>query len=282
MQSKYKIRLLKANLIAAAGVLAAWSLSATPVVALALWVSFGWLVITALLLDFSHRYSHGLTWQVIPGALLLGLIATAPERHGLLVWAWAAVFMLPQPRWTFMFNASAAALGWILITPEQSIAERALMLILLGILGMLALSRARQLIDMNGAIRQRSRLIPGANFWAGEQLLRDLPREQTRAEREAIHAELIVLKVKRRQLWATAKRLCSLAYPFENTYRLNNTCLATLMLSRSPQEAALRRKQLQAALADNVASHYLPLIDIEPATLSLDRLCHAPMTRSTT
>ncbi|PRY63984.1 hypothetical protein B0H98_107129 [Vreelandella songnenensis] len=282
MQSKYKIRLLKANLFAAASILAAWSLSATPVVALALWVSFGWLFITALLLDFSHRYSHGLPWQVVPGALLLGLIATDPQRHSLLVWAWAAVFMLPQARWAFMFNTSAAVFSWVLIMPGLNIAEGVLMLTLLGILGVLALSRARQLVDMNGAIRQRSRLIPGANFWAGEQLLRDLPREQTRAEREVIYAELLVLKVKRRQLWATAKKLCSLTYSFENTYRLNNTTLATLMLSRSPQEASLRRKQLHAALTDNIASHYLALIDIEPTTLTLNQLCHAPVPGSAT
>ncbi len=122
MQSKYKIRLLKANLFAAASVLAVWSLSAPPAAALVLWLSLSWLFFTALLLDFSHRYSNGLPWQVVPGALLLGLTATAPERHSLLIWAWAAVFMLPQVRWAFMFNASAAALSWVLVAPMLSIA----------------------------------------------------------------------------------------------------------------------------------------------------------------
>lgn len=157
-----------------------------------------------------------------------------------------------------------------------------MMLMLLAILGILALSRARQLVDMNGAIRQRSRLIPGVNLWAGEQLLRDLPREQTRSEREVIHAELFILHVKRHQLWATAKKLCELTYSFENAYRLNNTTLVTLMLSRSAQEATLRRQQLQAAFPDKVCSHHLPLIDIEPATITLKQLSELPQTRSST
>lgn len=152
------------------------------------------------------------------------------------------------------------------------------MLLLFILLSLLALSRARQLVDMNGAIRLR--LIPQVNLWAGEQLLRDLPREQTRAEREAIHAELVIFQVKRHQLWSMAKKLCALTYTFENAYRLNGTTLATLMLSRSPQEAALRRKQLHAALPDSVFSHSLPLIDIEPANLTLDELSPPSYQRS--
>ena len=282
MQSKYKIRLLKANLFAASGVLAAWSLSAPPLAALMLWLSLSWLCITALLLDFSHRHSYGLPWQVVPGVLLLGMIAVAPERHSLLIWAWAAVFMLPQARWAFIFNACAATLSWMLLAPMLNLPEWGLMLFLLAILGVLALAKARQLVDMNGAIRQRSRLIPGVNLWAGEQLLRDLPREQTRSEREAIHAELFILQVKRHQLWSTAKKLCELTYSFENAYRLNNTTLVTLMLSRSAQEAAIRRQQLQAAFSDNAFSHHLPLIDIEPSAVTLEQLGKLPKARSLT
>ncbi|MBE0463288.1 MAG: hypothetical protein ACTIDY_12500 [Halomonadaceae bacterium] len=282
MQSKYKIRLLKASLFAAAAVLAIWTLTAPPMAALLLWLSVGWLSITALLLDFSHRYSHGLPWQVLPGALLLGLIAAAPERHSMLIWAWAAMFMLPQTRWILAFNVIAALFSWVLIAPQLSLPEGGLMLLLFILLSLLALSRARQLVDMNGAIRQRLRLIPKVNLWAGEQLLRDLPREQTRSEREAIHAELVVFQVKRHQLWSMAKKLCALTYTFENAYRLNGTTLATLMLSRSPQEAALRRKQLHAALPDSVLSHSLPLIDIEPANLTLEELSHPSCQRSPT
>ncbi|MGP8290703.1 hypothetical protein ACT3OH_10635 [Vreelandella zhanjiangensis] len=280
MQSKYKIRLLKASLLAAAAALATWTLTAPPMATLLLWLSVGWLSITALLLDFSHRYSHGLPWQVLPGALLLGLIAAAPERHNMLIWAWAAMFMLPQTRWILTFNVIAALFSWALIAPQLSLPEGGLMLLLFTLLSLLALSRARQLVDMNGAIRQRLRLIPQVNLWAGEQLLRDLPREQTRSEREAIHAELVIFQVKRHQLWSMAKKLCALTYTFENAYRLNGTTLATLMLSRSPQEAALRRKQLHEALPDSVFSHSLPLIDIEPANLTLEDLSPPSCQRS--
>ncbi|MGO2878795.1 MAG: hypothetical protein ACTIDT_02430 [Halomonas sp.] len=278
MQSKYKIHLLRANLLAAAAALAFWTLGAQPMAILLLWLSVSWLCITALLLDFSHRHSRGLPWQVLPGLLLLGLIASAPEQHDMLIWAWAAIFMLPQARWILVLNAMAALLSGALIAPQLSFPAGGLIVLLLGILCLLAVSSARQLVDMNGAIGQRLRLIPKVNLWAGEQLLRDLPREQTRSEREAIYAELFILQVKRRQLWPTAKKLCELTYSFENTYRLNSTTLAALMLSRSPQEATRRRTQLQAALPENVVSHHEPLMDIEPSTLTLEHLCNTPKT----
>ncbi|MEC8901488.1 MAG: hypothetical protein VYB92_06565, partial [Pseudomonadota bacterium] len=110
MQSKYKISLLRASLLAAAVALALWTPMAPPAAALLLWLSVGWLFITALVLDFSHRRSPGLPWQMLAGTLLLGLIAAAPERHALLIWAWGAVFMLPQHRWAAIFNACAAML----------------------------------------------------------------------------------------------------------------------------------------------------------------------------
>ena len=81
MQSKYKISLLRASLLAAAVALALWTPMAPPAAALLLWLSVGWLFITALVLDFSHRRSPGLPWQMLAGTLLLGLIAAAPEMH---------------------------------------------------------------------------------------------------------------------------------------------------------------------------------------------------------
>ena len=50
MQNKYKIRLLRANLFAAALALASWTYMAQPAAALVLWLSVGWLFVTALLL----------------------------------------------------------------------------------------------------------------------------------------------------------------------------------------------------------------------------------------
>jgi hypothetical protein len=280
MQSKYKIRLLRANLLAAAVALALWTPATPPAAALALWLSVGWLFITALMLDFSHRRSQGLPWQIVPGALLVGLIATAPERHGILIWAWAAMLMLPQNKWVAAFNLSAALVSSVMVAAHLDEPAFILLLCSLGILGLLALSSAQQLIDMNGAIRQRLRLIPGLNLWAGEQLLRDITREQTRCEREGIHAEVFILHIKRHQLWPTAQKLCELTYDFENVYRLSSTSLVTLILSRSPKEAAQRRSLLLANLPDNITSEYIELIDIEPATLSVCEMSKLPAERA--
>ena len=279
MQSKYKTRLLRANLLAAALALALWTPVTPPTAALALWLSVGWLLITALLLDFSHRRSRGLPWQIVPGALLLGLIATAPERHGILIWAWATMLMLPQNSWVAAFNLSAALISAIMVAPLLDAPAFILLICSLLVLGLLALSRAQQLIDMNGSIRQRLRLIPGLNLWAGEQLLRDISREQTRCEREGVHAELFILHVKRHQLWPTAQKLCELTYDFENVYRLNSTALVTLILASSPKEASQRRSLLLTDLPDNIESEHLALIDIEPATLSLDEISKLPAER---
>lgn len=279
MQSKYKIRLLRANLLAAAVALALWTPATNPTTALVLWLSVGWLFITAVMLDFSHRRSRGLPWQALPGALLVGLIAAAPERHSILIWAWAAMLMLPQKSWVMAFNLSAALLSSVMVAPVLSTPEFLLLLCSMLILGLLALSRAQQLIDINGSIRQRLRLMPGLNLWAGEQLLRDMTREQTRCEREGIHAEVFILHVKRHQLWTTAQKLCELTYDFENVYRLNSTILVTLMLSRSPKEAAQRRARLLAGLPDNTTSEHLELIDIEPATLTVFEMSKLPTER---
>ncbi|HSP31480.1 MAG TPA: hypothetical protein VLO13_05660 [Halomonas sp.] len=279
MQSKYKIHLLRANLLAAAVALALWTPATPPAAALVLWLSVGWLFITALMLDFSHRRSRGLPWQVVPGALLVSLIAAAPERHGILIWAWAAMLMLPQSSWVAAFNLSAALISSVMMAPQLDGPAFILLLCSLLVLGLLALSRAQQLIDMNGSIRQRLRLIPGLNLWAGEQLLRDITREQTRCEREGIHAEVFILHVKRHQLWPIAQKMCELTYDFENVYRLNSTTLVTLMLSRSPKEAAHRRSLLLAALPDNTTSEYLELIDIEPATLTVFEMSKLPSER---
>ncbi len=274
MQSKYKIRLLRANLFAAAFVLALWTLAAPSAASLALWLSVGWLFITAMLLDFSHRHSRGLPWQMLAGTLLLGLIAAAPERHSLLVWAWAAMFMLPQRRWIAVFNAIAALLSWLLVASLLSRAEGFLLLAALTTLGILSAARACQLIDLNGSIRQRLRLIPGLNLWAGEQLLKDLSREQTRSEREAVYAEVCLIQVKRHQLWSAAQKLCSLTYSFENVYRLNSHTLATLTLSHSPKEATQRRQLLYAALPEKQRCQHIPLMDMELSTVTLDALTH--------
>lgn len=275
MHSKYKIRLLRANLFTAAIVLALLTLGAPPAAVLVLWFSVGWLFITALLLDFSHRRSQGLPWQMLAGGLLLCLIAADPERHSILIWAWAAVCMLPQNRYAAVFNSCAALLSCALLTPLLSLSQWLLLLLSLSILSFVAISRTRQLVTMNDAIRQRLRLSPGLNLWAGEQLLRDLIREQKRSKREAIYAELLVIQVKRHQLWSTAQQLCEHCHAFENVYRLNSYTLAILLLSRTPQEGTQRRAKLLGTF-DTTAYQAISLAELELSNISLETLIQMP------
>lgn len=272
MQSKYKIHLLRANLFAAAIVLALWAIVAPPAAAVVLWLAVSWLLINALLLDFSHRRAKGWPWQIAAGGLLCGLIAVSPERHSILIWVFAAIYMLPQKPIALAFNSSAALLSWGMIAPFLSAPAWWLVLFTLSLLSLLAISRTRQLTDANESIQKRLRLIPGYNLWAGEQLLRDLLREQTRSEREAIHSDVVVIHVKRHQLWSCAQKLCELTYLFENVYRLNNTTLAVLLLSRSPIESSQRQTFIFRALPHNVLCHSIPLMDLEMATLTLEKL----------
>jgi len=272
MQSKYKVNLLRANLLAAAVALAFLAMELTSHALLMVWLSVGWLFVSALLLDFSHRRTGNLPWQLLPGALLTALLVSAPQQNGILVWAWAAVFMLPQSRWVIAINLVSAMFSLMFILPTLSHPAGWLITLTLGIVSLLSLARARQLLYINGAIRQRFRLIPGLNIWAREQLIRDLPREQIRCEREGIYAELVIFQLKRRQLWQTAHDLCLLTYHFENVYRLSGTTVATLLLSRSPSEGIERRQSLLQAIPDKLACRVIELMTMETSALDVDAL----------
>ncbi|MGS2743788.1 hypothetical protein ACU6TU_09345 [Halomonas sp. LS-001] len=272
MQSKYKVNLLRANLLAAAVALAFMAMELTSNALLVVWLSVGWLFMSALLLDFSHRRTGNLPWQLLPGALLTALLVSAPEQNGILVWAWAALFMLPQSSWVIAINLFSAMLSLVFILPTLSHPEGWLITLTLIIVSLLSLARARQLLYINGAIRQRFRLIPGLNIWAREQLVRDLPREQIRCEREGIYSELVIFRLKRHQLWQIARDICLLTYHFENVYRINGTTVATLLLSRSPSEGVERRQRLLQAIPDKLAFHVIELIDIETSVLDVNAL----------
>lgn len=279
MQSKYKIRMLRANLCAAALLLALWSYTAPLPAFVTLWLTVIWLLVSAFQLDFSHRRAQKQPWQVIAGGLLLLLIVSAPERHNLLIWLWAGIFMLPQSLWALLFNASAALLSWIVIYPLLSLPEWLFLFSILATLTILAHAQALQFADINRTVRQRLRLVPSVNLWAGEQFLRDLTREQMRSEREAIYAQVIIIRVKRRQLWQEAQKLCGLVYAFENVYRLDSRTLAVLLLSPTESEGTLRRERLYTTLPENSAYQHQPLMDLELSTLSLDMLCKLPSQR---
>ena len=82
MQSKYKIGLLRGNLLAAALLLALLAPAApTLPEALLLWLATGWLGVTAVLLEFSHRRPAMVPWQLLPSLLLAALLWASSILH---------------------------------------------------------------------------------------------------------------------------------------------------------------------------------------------------------
>ena len=275
MQSKYKIRLIRANLLAASAMLLLLLVSGPLIAAAPLILAAAFLVVAAGRIDFSHHHPQRPPWQGLAGVLLLSAMASAPERHCRLIWAWAGVLRLPQKPATAAFNVTAALLSWWLIAPLLGRPEWFLLLATLSTLGMLAFYRSYQLTAINGTIRERLRLIPQLNMWPAEQLMRDLPREQKRAEREHVYAELIILDTKPPRLWSTAKQLCDRLHSFENTYRINSSTLATLLLSRSAEEGRQRRNALLSPYLSQQRYRAVPLDQINLNSLTLAQLSKA-------
>ncbi len=260
MQSKYKVGLLRGNLILAALLPALMAPTAPDVSeALLLWLAAGWLGITALLVEFSHRRPALVPWQLLPSLLLAALLWIGPERHPLWLWAWAALIMLPQPTWMVVMNVLLAGLSWSWVArqlpPEQALVA-GLVLALLLVLG---LSRSHALTPLHDQARRRVSLVPGLRLWTGNQLGTDLPREHSRVRRDGNHCELLLIRTRRRHFWPVAQRLCQLTRSFEHCYRLDGRTLATLLLSRDLDQAEQRREALLERLTPVVRLRAVPL-----------------------
>lgn len=250
MQSKYKVGLLRCNLLIAAllSALMAW-FSSTLTEGWLLWLASAWLGISALLVEFSHRRPAVVPWQLLPSLLLAALLWVAPDRFPLWLWAWAALIMLPQPTWMAALNALLAALTWwwlaSRIPPEHALLSG----LLLAAILLLGFIKSRDMHPQHGLARQRARLIPGMRLWPRAQLVRDLVRERARAQRDGVQCELLLLRTPRRHFWPLAQQLCEMTQSFEHCYRLDGRTLAALLLSRDCEQGDTRRQALLDRLA---------------------------------
>lgn len=279
MQSKYKINksihrigLFRGNLLLAALLMALLAATAdTQPGALLLWLTAGWLGATASLLEFSHRHPAMLPWQLLPSLLLTGLLWAAPDRYPLWLWAWAILIMLPQPRWMISLTTLLALLSWWSLLTWLSLDQA--MFSGLVLIGLMALGLARQhgLQHLHGQARQYMRLVPELRLWPREQLESDLVRERSRAQREEVHVELLLLHTQRLQLWALVRQLCSRTRRFETCYRIDSRTLAALLISQDAGTASLRRKRLLHNLGPAAKCRAVPLSKVE----SLSEACHA-------
>ncbi|MCL7940862.1 hypothetical protein M8009_11235 [Halomonas sp. ATCH28] len=245
MQTKYKVGLLRGNLLVAALLLALQAIATTTLTeALLLWLAASWLAVTALLLAFNHRRPATVPWQLLPGLLLAALLWVNPERHVTWLWAWAVLLMLPQPRWTLLLEALLALATWWPLRELLGLEQWALAGLLLAALMLLGLSRALDLRALRQSTLHRARLVPGLPLWPGERLPQDLALARGRSHREGVHAELLLLHAPRHRCWTLAHRLCRLTHSFEPCYRLDPRTLAVILTSRNRREAGERRDAL--------------------------------------
>lgn len=269
MQSKYKVGLLRLNLLLAALLPALMAPASTSLTeALLLWLAAGWLAVSALLVEFGHRRPVLVPWQLLPSLLLAALLWLAPERFAPWLWVWAALAMLPQPGWLTALQLLLAALSWWALADRLPQEQVLLGGLLLAVLMPLAMLRARAFEPLSHA-RRRTRLIPGLRLWPHSQLEQDMNLERARSSRDRVHCELLLLRTSRRRLWPLAERLCRLTRSFEPCYRLDGQTLAALLLAPDPAQAERRRAALLAELPELKAMRATPLHEV--ASLQAER-----------
>ncbi|HSH56371.1 MAG TPA: hypothetical protein VK965_00290 [Halomonas sp.] len=251
MQNKYKVSLLRINLLLAALLLALMLPTANNhSETLLLGLAAAWLAISAGLVEFSHRRPPMIPWQLLPSLLLGALVWSSADRYPFWLWAWAALLLLPQPGWMAVLNLLLASLSlaWVARQlPLQQAMLAGLVLIPLLVLGFV---RTRRLTPLFDQARGWVSLVPGERLWPRTRLSGDLAREQGRTQRSGTHAELLLVRTRRRYLWAVARQLCTMTYGFEHCYRLDNRTLGVLLISRDVDQAEFRRQVLLESLSE--------------------------------
>lgn len=245
MQNMYKVSLLRLNLLLA-GLLPALMVpyARDHSEAMLLGLTAAWLAISAGLVEFSHRRPPLIPWQLLPSLLLGALLWSSADRHPYWLWAWAALIILPQPAWMAILNLLLATLSLAWVARQLPI-EQAMMtgLVLIPML-VLGLVRTRRLTPLFAQARGRVSLVPGERLWPRARLAGDLTREHGRAQRDGTHAELLLVRAKRRHLWGVAQQLCEMTRGFEHCYRLDKRTLGALLISRDATQAEPRRRWL--------------------------------------
>lgn len=281
MQNKYKIQLLRGYLLLA-GLGMAWLARTAPSLpeAMLLGLASGWLCITAIMLDFSHRRPVMVPWQLLPSLLLAALIWVAPERYQIWLWAWALLIMLLQPPWMIGLNALLAGMTWWSLAAGEHLPLTILTGVLLAGMMTLGLARHLELKGLRALSRHRVQLIPGLHLWSSNRLIQDLPMERARAQREGVHAELVLVRTSLLDLWPLAQRLCQFSRSFENCYRLDRRTLALILIDRDADQAEQRRQDLLTMLGDVRRFRSSTLLRIESLGDEIHAMNHqhAPVT----
>lgn len=273
MQSKYKVGLLRLNLLLAALFPALMVASAHDLSeAMLLGLAAAWLAISAGLVEFSHRRPPLVPWQLLPSLLLGALLWTSAEHYPFWLWGWAALVMLPQPAWMAALNILLAGASWAWLARLMPIEQALAAGLVFALLLVLGLSRARRLTPLHGQARGRVSLEPGLRLWPRARLASDLARERGRAERDGTYAELLLVRTRRRHLWQVARQLCEMTRRFEHCYRLDARTLAALLICRDATQANGRRETLLGHLPRVERVRAVPLQRARPLSEELHAL----------
>ncbi|MDR5901235.1 hypothetical protein [Halomonas icarae] len=251
MHNKYKVSLLRLNLLLAAllpALLVPYARDHSE--AMLLGLAAAWLAISATLVEFSHRRPPLIPWQLLPSLLLGALLWSSADRYPFLLWAWAALIILPQPAWMAAINVLLASLSLAWVARQLPIEQAMTAGLVLAPMLLLGLIRTRRLTPLFAQAKGRVSLVPGERLWPRARLAGDLAREQGRAQRDGTHAELVLLRTRRRHLWSVARQLCEMTRGFEHCYRLDKRTLGALLISRDAALATPRRQQLLERLSE--------------------------------
>lgn len=251
MHNKYKVSLLRLNLLLAALLPALLVPHARDhSEAMLLGLAAAWLAISATLVEFSHRRPPLIPWQLLPSLLLGALLWSSADRYPFLLWAWAALIILPQPAWMAAINVLLASLSLAWVARQLPIEQAMTAGLVLAPMLLLGLIRTRRLTPLFAQAKGRVSLVPGERLWPRARLAGDLAREQGRAQRDGTHAELVLLRTRRRHLWSVARQLCEMTRGFEHCYRLDKRTLGALLISRDAALATPRRQRLLERLSE--------------------------------
>ena len=192
--------------------------------------------------------------------LLLGTALLLIDHADTDIWIWVLPLCLLglTGRAGVMVNVAAYLLCVIYIGWTQTLPTATVAAISLAAVWLLSLERQRLSVT-NRVSTKPDWLLPPA------QLDTDIQRELKRAEREALHGEVVVFGCAR-STSADMKQLCRCLQEqlalYERAYRLNDYGVAVILVAPSAEAASQRRRQLVYAIAPHREVSSTPLTEI--------------------
>ena len=259
MERKFKERHYRLTLLFAAVMLL--MLATTPQGALSrLVLSAGGLGLGVIALEWRRlpELPSTLTSLLLGGPLTL-LLWLEPERHGLWLWAWAAVLILPQAPWLWLLHGLLAASCWWRVYPVVGLEQGLLVGGMLVALVLLGIARGMEELPLRQTLSLRPRLVAQRPLRPRRQLTQDMLLETTRCAREGSHGELLLLRCPGRHQQAMLDALMARTSHYETCFQIDSKTLAALLINRDADDARQRRVPLLDRLPEPFQARFVTL-----------------------